>query len=90
MGLSGVPICVNASPMAGQIIARGEPTWLVQVYVGRDSETGKRQYQSKTVHGKEESQRYLNEVLPDRDMALWWSPRRPVSDASSINGSRLL
>ncbi len=61
--------------MAGQIIPRGERTWLVRVYVGRDSETGKRQYQSKTVHGtKKDAQRYLNEALRDRDMGIIVEP----------------
>jgi len=61
--------------MAGQIVARGERTWLVRVYVGRDSETGKRQYQSKTIHGsKKDAQRYLNESLRDRDMGIIVEP----------------
>jgi integrase len=61
--------------MAGQIVARGERTWLVRVYVGRDSETGKRQYQSKTIHGaKKDAQRYLNESLRDRDMGIVVEP----------------
>ena len=29
---------------AGQIIARGTGTWLVRVYLGRDSQTGTRKY----------------------------------------------
>ena len=36
---------------AGQIIARGERTWLVRVFMGRDSESGKRKYVNKTIHG---------------------------------------
>jgi hypothetical protein len=36
---------------AGQIIPRGERTWLVRVFMGRDSESGKRKYVNKTIHG---------------------------------------
>jgi len=43
--------------MAGQIIARGERTWLVRVYAGLDG-SGKRPYLNKTVHGtKKDAQR---------------------------------
>jgi hypothetical protein len=61
--------------MAGQIIPRGDRTWLVRVFIGRDSETGKRQYQSKTIHGtKKDAQRYLTESLRDRDMGIVVEP----------------
>jgi integrase len=61
--------------MAGQIIPRGERSWLVRVFAGRDSETGKRQYQSKTIHGtKKDAQRYLTESLRDRDMGIVVEP----------------
>jgi hypothetical protein len=36
---------------AGQIIARGQSTWLVRVYLGRDSQTGTRKYHNQTIHG---------------------------------------
>ncbi|MGD0694264.1 MAG: hypothetical protein ABSB82_05365 [Terriglobia bacterium] len=35
----------------GQIIGRGPWPWLSRVYVGRDVETEKRKYLSRTVHG---------------------------------------
>jgi integrase len=61
--------------MAGQIIPRGKRTWLVRVFIGRHSETGKRQYQSKTIHGnKKEAQRYLTESLRERDMGIVVEP----------------
>ena len=61
--------------MAGQIIPRGERTWLVRVFIGRDSATSKRQYQSKTIHGtKKDAQRYLTESLRDRDMGIVVEP----------------
>ena len=57
--------------MAGQIIARGKNTWLVRVFLGRDPQTGKRQYQNHTIHGgKKDAQEYLNKTLTERDKGL--------------------
>ena len=36
---------------AGQIIPRGEDTWLVRIFMGRDG-NGKRRYLNKTIRGK--------------------------------------
>ena len=36
----------------GQIIARGQNTWLVRIYQGRDPETGTRKYLNQTIHGR--------------------------------------
>jgi hypothetical protein len=53
---------------AGQIIARGAGTWLVRVYLGRDSQTGTRKYHNQTIHGPfREAQRFLNLRLQQRD-----------------------
>ena len=53
---------------AGQIITRGESTWLVSVYLGRDSQTGTRKYLNQTIHGPfREAQRFLNLKLQQRD-----------------------
>jgi integrase len=53
---------------AGQIIARGQSTWLVRVYLGRDSQTGTRKYHNQTIHGPfREAQRFLNLRLQQRD-----------------------
>lgn len=35
----------------GQIIARGDRRWLIRVYLGRDSETKKRNYHNRTIRG---------------------------------------
>ena len=35
----------------GQIIARGDRRWLIRVYLGRDHETKKRNYHSRTIRG---------------------------------------
>jgi integrase len=49
--------------MAGQIIKRGEDTWLVRIFMGRDDQ-GKRRYLNKTVRGKKKAaQDYLNTTL---------------------------
>jgi hypothetical protein len=51
----------------GQIIARGQSTWLVRVYIGRDPETGTRKYHNQTIHGPfREAQRFLNLKLQQR------------------------
>ena len=53
---------------AGQIITRGASTWLVRVYLGRDSQTGTRKYLNQTIHGPfREAQRFLNLKLQQRD-----------------------
>jgi hypothetical protein len=52
----------------GQIIARGQSTWLVRVYLGRDAQTGTRKYHNQTIHGPFcEAQRFLNLKLQLRE-----------------------
>lgn len=51
------------SNTAGQIIPRGEDTWLVRIFMGRDG-NGKRRYLNKTIRGKKkDAQDYLNKTL---------------------------
>jgi integrase len=51
----------------GQIIARGQGTWLVRIYQGRDPQTGTRKYLNQTIHGPlREAQRFLNLKLQQR------------------------
>ena len=53
---------------AGQIITRGASTWLVRVYLGRDSQARTRKYLNQTIHGPfREAQRCLNLKLQQRD-----------------------
>ena len=67
--------------MAGQLVSRGKRTWLVRVFLGRDSE-GKRRYHNKTIHGtKKEAQRYLNVVLRDVDAGVFMEPSRETLDS---------
>src|SRR5687767_13976365 len=56
--------------MAGQIIKRGEKTWTVRIFQGRD-ENVKRRYVNKTVHGtKKDADKYLTAKLRDKDLGL--------------------
>lgn len=49
--------------MAGQIIKRGDGTWLIRVFMGRDGQ-GKRRYLNKTIKGKKkDAQDYLSKTL---------------------------
>ena len=60
---------------AGQIIARGERTWLVRVFQGRDAVTRKRRYLNKTVHGlRRDAQEVLNRALAERDLCRGLQP----------------
>ncbi len=60
--------------MAGQIIKRGESTWLVRIFQGRDS-SGKRRYVNKTIHGtKKEAEKYLTAALRDKDLGIFVEP----------------
>jgi hypothetical protein len=58
------------SRKVGQIIARGERTWLVRVYLGRDCETLKRTYHNRTIYGSLRfAQAYLTRRLHERDLS---------------------
>ena len=51
--------------MAGQIIKRGEKTWIVRIFMGRDG-NGKRRYLNKTIRGtKKAADTYLNKTLTE-------------------------
>ncbi len=61
--------------MAGQVIKRGENTWLVRVYLGEDG--GKRKYHNKTIHGtKKDAQAYLTKALRERDTGTFVEPTK--------------
>ena len=60
--------------MAGQIIKRGENTWTVRIFLGRDT-NGKRRYFNKTIHGtKREAQKYLTAALREKDLGIFVEP----------------
>jgi integrase len=49
--------------MAGQIIRRGEDTWVVRIFMGRDAQ-GKRRYLNKTIKGKKkDAEAYLSKTV---------------------------
>ena len=51
----------------GQLVRRGDRTWLIRAYLGRDG-TGKRRYVNRTVHGaKKDAERALTALLRARD-----------------------
>jgi integrase len=65
----------------GQIIARGQNTWLVRIYQGHDPQTGTRKYLNQTIHGAfREAQRFLNLKLRQRDLS-----RAPRTVAITLN-----
>ena len=67
--------------MAGHIESRGENTWLVRVYLGRDSRAGKRRYHNHTVRGtKKDAQKYLNAVLREKDLGTFVEPVKITLD----------
>jgi integrase len=60
--------------MAGQIIKRGENTWLVRIFTGRDVK-GKRNYHNHTVKGtKKDAQTYLTAKLREKDTGMFIEP----------------
>lgn len=60
--------------MAGQIIKRGNRTWLVRIFLGRDAK-GKQMFHRKTIHGtKKDAETYRNKVARDRDMGTFIEP----------------
>jgi integrase len=62
--------------MAGQIIRRGDRTFLVRWHLGRGGD-GRRRYASKTVHGtKKDAQAALREELRGRDLGITTTSRR--------------
>jgi len=66
--------------MAGQIIKRGDNTWLVRVFTGRDA-NGKRRYINKTIKGKKrEAQSYLSESLTKISAGIFVEPVKLTVD----------
>ena len=76
--------------MAGQIIKRGEKTWIVRIFQGRD-ENGKRRYVNKTIHGtKKNAEKYLTAKLRDKDLGINIEPASESLQSIWISGLRLL
>lgn len=60
--------------MAGQIVKRGERSYTVRIFTGRD-ENGKRRYVNKQIRGtRKEAEKYLNAALRDKDLGIFVEP----------------
>lgn len=60
--------------MTGQIVKRGENTWYVRIFLGRDA-NGKRKYFNKTIHGtKKDAQKYLTAKTREKDLGVFVEP----------------
>lgn len=56
--------------MNGQIIKRGENTWYIRIFLGRDA-GGKRKYFNKTIHGtKKDAQKFLTAKTREKDLGV--------------------
>ena len=63
--------------VAGQVIPRGKQTWLVRVFLGRDTVTGKRRFFNQTVHGrKRDAVELCTRLLRERDTGRLAEPTR--------------
>jgi integrase len=66
---------------AGQLVPRGDRTWLIRIFLGRDG-AGRRRYLNKTVHGtKKDAQAELNSLLTQSDRGEVVQPSRETLDA---------
>jgi integrase len=60
--------------MTGQIVKRGENTWYIRIFLGRDA-NGKRKYFNKTIHGtKKDAQKYLTAKTREKDLGIFVEP----------------
>lgn len=60
--------------MAGQIYKRGERTWQVRIFMGRDA-NGKQIFHRKTIHGtKKDADRYLTAARREMDLGIFVEP----------------
>lgn len=60
--------------MAGQITKRGDNTWYVRIFLGRNAK-GKRKYFNKTIHGtKKDAQKFLTAKLREKDLGVFVEP----------------
>lgn len=60
--------------MAGQIRKRGDRTWLIRIFLGRDA-NGKQKFHHKTIHGtKRDAERYLVATQREMDLGVFVEP----------------
>ena len=73
----------------GQIIGRVPRTYVVRIFVGRDAESKKRKYISKTIHGGlRDAQAHLNKMLGERDLGRNISSSKQTLNQYLTVGSR--
>lgn len=76
-----MPVSGQEVFLAGQLISRCPRTGLVRISLGRDPETGIREYHNNTVRGSfREAQTYLSRKLQEREIG-----RLPRAAAISLN-----
>jgi len=57
--------------MTGQIVKRGDSTWYIRIFLGRDA-NGKRKYFNKTIHGtKKDAQKFLTAKTREKDLGIF-------------------
>lgn len=62
------PIAVRLLPMAGSIRQRGKQSWEIRAFAGKDAETGKKRYVTRTVRGdRREAEVALGRLLGEID-----------------------
>lgn len=60
--------------MSGQLVKRGENTWYIRIFLGRDAK-GKRKYFNKTIHGtKKDAQKFLTAKTREKDLGIFVEP----------------
>ncbi len=60
--------------MTGQIVKRGDNTWYIRIFLGRDT-NGKRKYFNKTIHGtKKDAQKFLTAKTREKDLGIFVEP----------------
>jgi integrase len=58
--------------MAGQLIKKSEKRWLVRIFLGCDSRTGKRKFHNKMIRGtKKDAEVYRTALLRDKDLGAY-------------------
>jgi hypothetical protein len=74
-GLQELNIERNQKDMRGHIRKSGKQSWLVQIHLGYDEDTGKRHYHNKTVRGtKKDAEKYLSTKLRELDTGTFVDP----------------
>src|SRR5438552_2692904 len=60
----------------GWFIERENDSWLVRIFLGRNPQTGKREYHNATIKGKKEAKRYYRQKMQEIDMGTFVKPSK--------------